>query len=228
MIQVAGIKLKEKTLLNRYGDEAIFIDVTSKANPRFLPLSPFFPHGNIPVPFSGEIKWASVEGIWQGLKVFNEHDVDMDTIKKGTMQNIKRTIRAFGYPKGHRKGIDGTELLDYIEARILIYLPIYKWVLDNKCQEIINEIKQLSKNQNVVLLDFATNDNLFIANKPLSHAALIKLYVEGNYPDSEELIKLFRSNPEITSIEQQKIKLEQKKEKLRSKGIDPDQTTLNF
>jgi hypothetical protein len=228
MIEVAGIKLKEKTLIKRFGNDAIFIDVTSKANPTYLPLSPFFPHGDIPVPFSGDITGASVEGIWQGLKVFNNHDVDLETIKRGTMKNIKRTIRSYGYPKGHRKGINGTELLDYIEARILIYLPIYKWVLDNKCQEIVNDIKELSKAHNIVLLDFATNENLFIANKPLSHAALIKLYLEGNYPNSEELINLYRNNPEITTIEQKRVKLEQEKEKLKSKGIDPDQTTLNF
>jgi hypothetical protein len=228
MIQVAGIKLKEKTLLKRFGNDAVFIDVTSKANATYLPLSPFYPHGNIPVPYSGDTKGASVEGIWQGLKVFNEYDVDMVTIQKGTMQNIKRTIRSFGYPKGHRKGINGAELLDYIEARILIYLPVYKWVLDNKCQEVINEIKQLSKDHNVVLLDFATNDNLFISNKPLSHAALIKLYIEGNYPNSKQLMNLYKNNPEIVATEQKRIELEQEKEKLSSKGIDPNQTILNF
>ena len=32
-------------------------------------LSPFYPHGGIPIPFSGSVTSQSVEGIWQGLKV---------------------------------------------------------------------------------------------------------------------------------------------------------------
>lgn len=225
MIHVAGIKLKEKTLHKRYGEKAICIDVTSKAEPDYIGLSPFFPHGDIPVPFSDGITGCSVEGIWQGLKVFNNHDVDMDTIKKTTMKNIKRTIRAFGYPKGHRKGINGEELLDYFEARILIYLPIYKWVLDNKCQDALVQIKKQAETNDVVLLDYATNGNLFLPNKPLSHAALIKFYLEDRYPDSKELIERYHKDPDIVNKEVERIKSEKQH---KSQGSNPNQTSLDF
>ena len=51
---------------------AVIIDVTSKASDEYVRFSPFFPHGGIPVPFSPGWTAQSVEGIWQGLKVFGE------------------------------------------------------------------------------------------------------------------------------------------------------------
>ena len=34
-----------------------------------------------------------VEAIWQGLKVFESADVDVDMFANDTMKNIKRTVR---------------------------------------------------------------------------------------------------------------------------------------
>lgn len=53
----------------------LIIDVTSKAQNEFVKFSPFYPIGGIPVPFTDDIA-VSVEGIWQGLKVFETADVD--------------------------------------------------------------------------------------------------------------------------------------------------------
>ena len=129
MIYVVNKKRKEENILRDYPG-AIILDITSKSS-YAQKLSPFYPHGNIPIPFSNGATAMSVEGIWQGLKVFEHEDVCMDSFTNDTMRNLKRTVRRLGYPKGHRKGIYGTELLDYISARILIYLPSYEWVLEN-------------------------------------------------------------------------------------------------
>lgn len=80
---------------------------------------------------------ASVEGIWQGLKVFEHADVDVQTMQNTTMKNLKRTVRKYGVPRGHRKGVYGDQLLDYLTASHEIYLPSYKWVLENKCQDLV-------------------------------------------------------------------------------------------
>ena len=64
--------------------------------------------------------------------MFENCDVDVEMFKNDTMKNIKRTVRRFGRALGHRKGVNGTELLGYIEARKQIYIPTYKWVLENK------------------------------------------------------------------------------------------------
>ncbi|WP_374223344.1 hypothetical protein [Streptomyces sp. F63] len=46
------------------------IDVTSRAPEPWVRLSPFYPHGGIPVPYCDDVTSESVEGIWQALKVF--------------------------------------------------------------------------------------------------------------------------------------------------------------
>ncbi len=166
---------------------AIIADVTSHAKDSLVKLSPFYPHGGIPVPFSDNMTAECVEAIWQGLKVFESADVDVSMFQNGTMQNIKRTVRKFGKPLGHRKGVNGMELLGYIEARKLIYIPTYKWVLENKVQNIIERLKEASQTKDIVLLDYNTNCDVDDPKKPLSHAFLVKAYVEGIYPFGDKI-----------------------------------------
>lgn len=118
-------------------------------------------------------------------KHFDAADVDFATFRNDTMHDLKRTVRKFGMPKGHRKGAYGTELLGYFEARMLIYLPTYKWVLDNvpEVHHVAERIKEQSKIQDIVFLDYNTNIDFRDVSKPLSHAGLVKLYIEGNYPE---------------------------------------------
>lgn len=181
MIAIESKRRKRKNILKKYPD-AVIADVTSQATDGLVKLSPFYPHGGIPVPFSEGYTAMCVEGIWQGLKVFESADVDVDMFANGTMKNIKRTVRRFGKPLGHRKGVNGTELLGYIEARKQIYLPAYKWVLENKVANIIERLREASKTKTIVLLDYTTNCDIDNPKKPLSHAFLIKAYAEGLYP----------------------------------------------
>lgn len=185
MIIIESKRKKPETILKKYPD-AIVADVTSGAKDGLVKLSPFYPHGGIPVPFSEGYTATCVEAIWQGLKVFERCGVDVEMFKNDTMKNIKRTVRRFGKPLGHRKGVHGTELLGYIEARKLIYIPTYKWVLENKVANIIDRLREASKTKTIVLLDYDTNADVENAKKPLSHASLIKAYVEGVYPYGEE------------------------------------------
>lgn len=185
MIIIESKRKKPETILKKYPD-AILADVTSGAKDGLVKLSPFYPHGGIPVPFSDGYTATCVEAIWQGLKVFEGCGVDVEMFKNDTMKNIKRTVRRFGKPLGHRKGVHGTELLGYIEARKHIYIPTYKWVLENKVAFIIDRLREASKTKTIVLLDYDTNADVENAKKPLSHASLIKAYVEGVYPYGEE------------------------------------------
>lgn len=188
MIIIESKRKKPETILKQYPD-AILADVTSGAKDGLVKLSPFYPHGSIPVPFSEGYTATCVEAIWQGLKVFENCDIDVQMFQNDTMKNIKRTVRRFGKPLGHRKGVLGTELLGYIEARKLIYIPTYKWVLENKVASIIDRLREASKTKTIVLLDYDTNADVENAKKPLSHASLIKAYVEGVYPYGEENTK---------------------------------------
>lgn len=181
MIVVDSKRKKPETILKKYPD-AILADVTSSAKDGLVKLSPFYPHGGIPVPFSEGYTASCVEAIWQGLKVFEGCDVDTSLFSNYTMKGLKRTVRKYGKPLGHRKGVNGTELLGYIEARKLIYIPTYKWVLENKVANIIDRLKEASKTKTIVLLDYDTNADVENAKVPLSHASLVKAYVDGVYP----------------------------------------------
>ena len=182
MFLIESKRTTPKALKEQYPDARI-IDVTSHAVDEFVTFSPFYPIGGVPVPFTDGLVAVSVEGIWQGLKVFEDADVDTTLFSKRDMKNMKRTTRKYGPCLGHRKGVHGEELLGYIEARKQIYLPCYKWVLENKLKKLVTAIRIISKNKPVVLLDFNTNPDVNNPKKALSHASLIKAYIEGNYPE---------------------------------------------
>lgn len=181
MIIIESKKKKTENILKKYPD-AVLCDVTSKAKDSLIRLSPFYPHGGIPVPFSEGYMATCVEAIWQGLKVFENSDIDINMFRNNTMKNIKRTVRKYGAPLGHRKGVNGTELLGYLEARKQIYISAYRWVLENKVYGIIEKLRLASKTKTIILLDYDTNSDVENLKKPLSHASLIKAYVEGIYP----------------------------------------------
>lgn len=168
---------------------AILADVTSRATGALVKLSPFYPHYGIPVPFSPGYTATCVEAVWQGLKVFEHQGIDISMFQNDTMHNLKRTVRKYGKPLGHQKGVNSTELLGYIEARKQIYIHTYRWVLENKVYDIIKSLREASKTKTIILLDYDTNADVDDPKRPLSHASLIKAYVEGIYPygDKENL-----------------------------------------
>ena len=186
MIYVENKRKKIERIKKKYPNADI-LDVTSTSNSKYAQLlSPFYPHGNIPIPFSTGYTSYCVEGIWQGLKVFESCGIDMNSFSNNTMVGLKRTTSRYGRPLGHQKGINSKELLDYFEARMLIYLPSYKWVLENvpEVVEIIERIKQRCITNDIVFLDYNTNIDFCNISSPISHAGLIKLYIEDSYPDS--------------------------------------------
>ena len=158
---------------------AFVIDVTSCGPQPWVRLSPFYPHGGIPVPFTPGVQSASVEGIWQALKVFDEDDVDPGKLSVTTMTGLKRTVRRFGPVRGHRAGLRGSDLLDYRTARERIYLPAYRWVLDHRAADLVIELRSRAEERGIVLLDHTTNGDLDDLRTPLSHAALIAAYVRS-------------------------------------------------
>jgi hypothetical protein len=210
MIIIESKRKKLATILKQYPG-AIPADVTSTATDGLVKLSPFYPHGGIPVPFSEGFTATCVEAIGQGLKVFESCDVDIQMFKNDTMKNIKRTVRRFGKPLGHRKGVYGTELLGYIEARKQIYIPTYKWVLENKVANIIERLRTASnEGKTIILLDYDTNADVENAKKPLSHASLIKAYVEGTYPYEDN-----RSDGSTETEDSKKSKITSKKDNIQ-------------
>ena len=102
------------------------------------------------------------------------------------MQGLKRSARSFGAVLRHRAGIGGMELLNYAQARRLIYLPAHSWVLERRLQAELDELRRLGATQTVVLLDYETNDDLDDLSCPLAHAGLVARYLEDSWPAIEE------------------------------------------
>lgn len=180
-IHVASRRRARASLEAAY-PEALIVDVTSRAEQPWVRLSPFYPHGGIPVPFSPGVTGQSVEGIWQALKVFADADVDPAKLTVTTMRGLKRTVRKHGPVRGHRAGLDGAALLPYEQARRLIYLPSYRWVLEHRTADLVTRLRELGSQGDVVLLDYTTNGDIAELSTPLSHAALIRRYVERQWP----------------------------------------------
>ena len=64
MIIIESKRKKPETILKKYPD-AILADVTSGAKDGLVKLSPFYPHGGIPVPFSDGYTASCVEAVWR-------------------------------------------------------------------------------------------------------------------------------------------------------------------
>lgn len=182
MIIVKHKSMPQASFDKRYPEYKV-IDITSKAAEPFVKLSPFYPIGDIPVPLSSGQVAQSVEGIWQGLKVFETEDVDTSKFEVTTMKGLKRTVRKFGNVRGHQAGLGSETLLPYVEARKKIYLPAYRWVLDNKVTNVLQLIRDEEAKQPIILLDYELNGDVDDPSKPLSHAWLVKYYLEGNFPE---------------------------------------------
>ncbi|MBQ2188267.1 MAG: hypothetical protein II401_06885 [Bacteroidales bacterium] len=221
MIYIENKKRKLENIQKQYPNADI-LDITSSSDKKYAQmLSPFYPHGNIPIPFTPGMTATCVEAIWQGLKVFNSADVDVEMFKNDTMKGLKRTVRKFGTPIGHRKGVYGTEILNYFDARMLIYLPSYKWVLDNvpAVHEVVSKIAERAKTHDIVFLDYNTNIEFRDITSPLSHAGLVKLYIEGKYPDLKDNYIAF--TPE--EAKQTKLALKEKKKTKKQKNTNKQQ-----
>ena len=168
-IHIASRRCKRETIEKRHPGSAIY-DVTSKGAEPWIRFSPFYPHGGIPVP-GMDRKAQSVEGVWQGLKVFATEGIDESKFDITNMKGIKRSVRTRGRVLGHRFG---EELLSYRDARVLIYLPTYQFMLN---EFMSDELSTLRKAGDVVLLDYETNVDIDDVSKPLSHASLIAAYL---------------------------------------------------
>lgn len=182
-LHLASRRLSDTTLTRRHPGAQV-IDVTSKGPAPWVRFSPFYPHGDIPVPLSpsGRVG-ASVEGIWQALKVFEASDVDPGKLENRTMRNLKRTTRLHGRVLGHRAGFGALALLAYGEARRAIYLPAYRWVLEHRLQAELAQLRALASEGPLVLLDYETNADIDDLSKPLSHAALVIAWLQGAWPN---------------------------------------------
>lgn len=221
MIYIENKKRKLERIQAEYPTAQI-LDITSTSpfhSGRIL--SPFYPHGNIPIPFTEGLNATCVEAVWQGLKVFERYGVDFATFRNDTQKDVKRTIRKYGKMLGHARGAYSKELLNYFDARIQIYIPTYKWVLENvpEVRRVVARIKEYSLKSDVVLLDYNTNTEFRDISKPISHAGLVKLYIEGLYPNGNEVYTPL--TPNESKLRNKALMAERRKRKKMLSKLEP-------
>jgi hypothetical protein len=119
---VVASRRKKSNTIEKQWPGGLILDVTSRGEQPWVRFSPFYPHGDIPIPGSPGTFAQSVEGLWQGLKVFENEGVDPSRWTITDMKGIKRAAGGKrGKVLGHHFGI--VWLLDYRNARYRIYLP---------------------------------------------------------------------------------------------------------
>ena len=173
-------KRQKKELARWVAQGYVVADVTSKGPKEFQVLSPFYPVGGIPVAEGGQpvlepgVTSESVEGLWQGLKVFEKELVDP---KKFHIRNMKKLKRGISKKRGRVQGHLGAggRLLPYVEARRRLYLPAYDRQL--RSVEATAALERLRALPQLVLLDYGTNADVEDTRKPLSHAALVRRFL---------------------------------------------------
>ncbi len=144
----------------------LWIDVSSAAEPPLDQLSPFYPHGGIPIPGMPGKTADSVEGIWQGLKVIRGKRAPRFFEGAGRRKRV-------GKPSGHQFG-ESKRLLDSVDARRKIYIPAYHWMLDHRVDPgILDEFIDRAF-RGVPQFFYDREDNGAIGkDQPLAHARIL-------------------------------------------------------
>ena len=155
MIIIESKRKKQENILKKYPG-AVIVDVTSKATDGLVKLSPFYPHGDIPVPFSQGYTATCVEAVWQGLKVFEDEDVD----KPPYLINCKDEL----LKEGFRKGIFHTDSdsLIFVASDAMVHYIIMMYEVaseDTFKQELDEAESKCSKNGNYIKVARALHIN---------------------------------------------------------------------
>jgi hypothetical protein len=146
---------------------SVVYDVSSYADAPFCQLSPMWVHGGIPVPGTRETS-DTVEGVWQGLKVIRGKTAPRYFRGPGAKRG--------GKPAGH---LFGKKLLGVVEARRLIYVPIYEWMLENCINAGLIQTFIDAALAGVVqhFHDVGDNGDPNDPDQPLAHAAVLVRYL---------------------------------------------------
>lgn len=165
----------------RKGSRSDAIDVSRFGKPPWNRLSPFHLYDSlIPVPGS-DLFSRSVEGIWQGLKRIAG--------QTETAQFKRQARKRRGKPQGHEYAY---RLLDYDEAKALVYIPSYLFVLQNLETELVAGLRNAGAQVSVHDVSYQPD---CLGPRPISHAALLTDFLNGElqpYVQAQQSIEKLR------------------------------------
>ncbi|MFC1785603.1 DUF6939 family protein [Candidatus Neomarinimicrobiota bacterium] len=216
MNNTQNIKNNPKNILEVCGSKEsphghLKLTVSSKApviNPEgwkdLWKLSPFsvIPEG-ISVPGMNNIKSKTVENAWQFLKIWK----DEEKWNKMEASEAFKSDCAIRFPRGRNPKVLGhywqetEQILDYITARVKIYLPLYKQLLALTDRQIlISKLKESVKNQSISIWDFDSYsykeyglstiyDTIFYTKLPFAHSFILAIVVNGKELEFQDYLK---------------------------------------
>lgn len=131
-------------------------------------LDPAFPLGRVEVPGLKRKVSLSVSGIWESMKIFSKKDVeDLSFLTDVKKLGKKRGCKCYGKLVGIKMGDEVLNLDDGVEE---MFIKPYKRTMLERCGNVLEGIKGISKERTVVLLDYEENDKRY----PVSHVELVK------------------------------------------------------
>ena len=208
-IFIANRKRQAKSLHKEFGAVPVFDVTFAGQDPLFSTLSPMYPHGDLPVPFTeGQLSANSLEAIWQGLKVFEHEGARLDPafLSKSGCKNIKRhATKQRGRILGHQQGNHTTKpLLSIIAARAQIYAPTYHWQLEHHCPKALAALRKALEHSDIVLLEAGVDSDIRDIFTPMPHSQLLRLYLQGQYPQCGELWQPYTRAEHVADLERRK------------------------
>lgn len=153
-------------------EDVLTFDVSIKAPDGWDVLSSMFDHGGIPVPGLPGQTSRTVDGIWEGLKKFQYDAEDLSQFESPKPKKRRVTDDSGAY-LGHL--YEGKPLRDEIEARRLIYVPAYTWMVKHcpAARAKFDELFELSRNHTLHLHDGNENGKIYDDSRPYAYAALL-------------------------------------------------------
>lgn len=147
---------------------AVVIDVSSYAEHPYCTLSPFWPHGGIPVPGTAGAVSDSVEGIWQGLKLIGGKTAPRYFVGQGAKRG--------GVPRGHQYG---DKLLKIVEAREKVYRVAYEWMLEHRADPalVAGFVGRALAGVTQCFHDVSNNGRIGDPDEGWAHAAVLVQYL---------------------------------------------------
>ena len=148
MLEVVEKKDQERIL--QYQQQGfIVIDLTRESTDDvYRKFHPSYPHGDVPFPEFPDYTAQSVEGIWEGLKMFESSGIDASKFECTDPNNLSRTEQDYGIYRGHRFGVN--TILTEEEAFQRIYKPLYAWQVLVKLEKEFKTLKNLYQTQPMV------------------------------------------------------------------------------
>lgn len=173
--------------------DSVFIDVSKDSTSPYKIFNPNYCWGRIPLPYkqniykNRQITAESLNALWEGLKVFENCDIDISWFKSST-NGARVENEKSGKFIGIKRGIYGDCVFSEEEARERVYIPTYKWILENRAYEFVLKLRNIRQYKDIVIIDDNTNCNIKDCEEPLSTGFLLKAYIEGSHPYEDIVI----------------------------------------